>query len=118
MWDLYLASLHHLVKYFFAHDQQNFARMVPVYLSEMYALQERQSEVWDFFSNGNFCVNQIIVPFSAIGAYHGIEHENRAMKVTGGLQGLAYNTQALERLFLASPELNAIVEDLYLWKVR
>ena len=47
LWDSHLASLHHLVKYFFAHDQQNYARMVPVYLSEMYAVAERHSgNIW------------------------------------------------------------------------
>ena len=51
------------------------------------------------------------MPFSAIGADHGIEHENRAMKVMGGIRGLAYDHQALESFFLASPELNTIVED-------
>ena len=111
LWELHLASLHKLVKYFFAHDKQNYARMVPVYLSEMYALKGNHPEVWEFFLKGNFSVNKANVPFSAIGADHGIEHENRAMKVMGGIRGLAYDPQALERLFLASPELNTIVED-------
>ena len=56
----------------FAHNQQNYTRMAPVYLSEMYALQERL---------GNFSVNKISVPFSPIGADHGIEHENLTMEV-------------------------------------
>ena len=80
LWNLHLASLHNLVKYFFAHDKQNYARMVPVYLAEMYSLRDDEPQVWDFFSKGHFSVNKTNVPFSAIGAYHGIEHRNRAVK--------------------------------------
>ena len=46
-------------------------------------------------------MNKTNVPFSAIGADHGIEHENRAMKVMGGIRGLAYDPHALERLFFS-----------------
>ena len=101
LWELHISSLHKLVKYFFAHDKQIYARMVPVYLSEMYALKGNHPEVWEFFLKGNFSVNKTNVPFSAIGADHGIEHENRAMKVMGGIRGLAYDPQALERFFFS-----------------
>ena len=49
-WELHLSSLHELAKYFFVHDQQNYARMVPVYLAEMYALKEEEPEVWQFLA--------------------------------------------------------------------
>ena len=94
-WELHLSSLHLLTKYFFAHDQQSYARMVPVYLAEMYALKEKDPEVWQFLSEGNFSINKTDVPFCAIGADHGIEHENRAMKVMGGIRGLTDNAEAL-----------------------
>ena len=76
-------SLNGLVKYFFAHDLQNYTRMVPVYLSEMFAPKEQDPELWEYFKQGNFSVNKTRIPFSAIGADHGIEHKNRAMKVMG-----------------------------------
>ena len=43
---------------------------------------------------------EIDVPFSAIGVDHGIEHENRAMKVTGGIIRIANKENALERYLL------------------
>ena len=55
-----------LAKYFFVHDQQNYAHMVPVYLAEMYALKEEEPEVWQFLAQGNFCVSKSDVPFCAI----------------------------------------------------
>ena len=36
MLELHLASLHELVKHFFAFDMQNYARLTPVYLGEMF----------------------------------------------------------------------------------
>ena len=40
LWKLHLQSLHTLCPYFLALDMINFARMTPVYLSQMYALKE------------------------------------------------------------------------------
>lgn len=34
-WKLHLTSLEMFTKYFFSHDKINYARMIPVYLSEM-----------------------------------------------------------------------------------
>ena len=38
-WILHLNALHQMIPYFFAHDQLNYARLSPVYLSEMAAVQ-------------------------------------------------------------------------------
>ena len=40
IWDLHLTSLEQLAKSFFAFDIQNYARFTPVYLPQMYELQE------------------------------------------------------------------------------
>ena len=67
---------------------QNYARLTPVYLAEMFSLKEADPCTWNYFDKGYFCVNKSIVPHSAIGADHAIEHENRAMKVLGGIKGI------------------------------
>ena len=36
--DLHLASTHNLEKYYFVHNNHNYARMIPVYLAEMISL--------------------------------------------------------------------------------
>ena len=46
----------------------NYARMTPVYLSQMYELKVKDSETWEFLMNGYFSVNKTSVPFVAIGA--------------------------------------------------
>ena len=110
LWELHLKTLHALCPYFFAFDMINYARMTPVYLSQMFNLKQTDKNTWDLLSNGGFCVNKSKVPFTSIGADHGIEQENRALKVTGGIRGIAHNQQALNEYFLTTAEMGNIVE--------
>ena len=89
----------------------NYARMTPVYLSQMYELKVKDSETWEFFMNGYFSVNKTSVPFTAIGADHAIEHENRPMKVLGGIKGIANDINKLDKYFTIAPEINQIIQD-------
>ena len=92
-------------------DLQNYSRMVPVYLSEMFALKEQDPELWEYFKQGNFSINKTRIPFSAIGADRGIEHENRAMKVVGGIKGITTNKETVYRFAPVSPEINLMVKE-------
>ena len=110
LWELHLQSLHALRPYFFALDIINHARMTPIYLSQMYALKEKYSQTWEFISNGGFSVNKSKALFSSVGSDHGVEHENCALKVTGGIRAIAYSPQALDEYFLTTAEMGNIVE--------
>ena len=48
--------------------------------------------------NGYFSINKASVPFTAIGADHTVEHENRTMKVLGGIKGIANGIKNLENI--------------------
>ena len=98
-WNLHLASLNDLTKYFFALDKQKYARLVPVYLSEMQNLQNIDINVYNEFMSGNFSVNKNSVPFTAIGVDHALEHINRLMKVQGGIVGITLKQNARARFF-------------------
>ena len=111
-WELHLASLSAICKYFFALDQLKYARMVPLYLAEMTALEETDPDIWNEFKTGNFVVNKSNVPYSAVGPDHAIEHANRSMKVTGGLIGITLNENARNRFFLIAPELARLSDEI------
>ena len=113
LWELHLASLDKLCKYFFAHDKQKYARLVPLYLAEMTALQTTDPDIYEEFMAGNFAVNKNQIPFCAIGADHALEHINHIMKVTGGLVGITQNASARERFFLTAPELGRLAEEAH-----
>ena len=83
LWDLHLASLEAIIPYFLVHDLQNYARLIRVYIAQMWNIKIYEEGTWKFFENGNFSVNKIHFPFSAIGADHGIEQLNRELKVIG-----------------------------------
>ena len=85
-WNLHLQSLNALCPYFFAFDMLNYARMTPIYLAQMFELKEKEPDIWNLFDSGEFSVNKSGIPFTAIGTDHGIEQENRALKVTGGIK--------------------------------
>ena len=72
--------------------------MTPVYLLQMYKLKDEDADIWEFFMNGYFSINKTSVPFTAIGADHAIEHENRTMKVLGGIKGIANGIKNLENI--------------------
>lgn len=47
-----LSSVELFTKLFFAFDQINYARLTPVYLSEMFALKRNDPNKWNFFKMG------------------------------------------------------------------
>lgn len=110
-WDLHLTSLKLFVKYWFAHDMLNYARMIPVYLAEMEVLKNTEPDIYQEFQKGNWVVNKNgKVSFCAVGADNALEHINRAMKVSGGLIGITLNPAARKKYFLIAPELARLAE--------
>ena len=56
-WKLHLESLTAFTKYFFVHDKRNYARLIPLYLSEMQMLKETSPDIQNEFDKGNWVVN-------------------------------------------------------------
>ena len=91
---------------------QNYTRLTPVYLPEMFALKDTDSSIWNYFDKGHFCMNKSIVCHSGIRVDHAIEHENRAMKVLGVIKQITTNNRlALEQHFFIVSEMNTIVDE-------
>ena len=110
-WQLHLESLRALCKYLFVYDRQKYARMVPLYLAQMQKLEIEDPYIYDEFMAGNFSVNKSTIPFCTIGPDHAIEHENRVMKVCGGLKGITQQPAAMARWFLIAPELSRLASE-------
>ena len=112
-WLLHLSSLEMFIKYFFALDKLNYARMIPLYIAEMRELENSEPALWQEFLDGNWIVNKNAIPFCSIGADHALEHINRMMKVSGGIIGITLNESARARFFLVSPEVAKISADTF-----
>jgi hypothetical protein len=46
-WEGYLAASENLIKYFFAHDLLNYARLMSVHLAQMNALEKEDPATWE-----------------------------------------------------------------------
>ena len=57
-WNLHLSSLELMIPYFFVHDLQNYARLMPVYRAQMHGLKESDPTIWQYFHYGNFFCEQ------------------------------------------------------------
>ena len=110
-WMLHLDATETFVKYFFAHDKLNYARLLSVYLADMKALAKSDPEIWAEFMDGNWVVNKNINPFCAIGPDHALEQVNRMMKVLGGLIGITLSPLARAKFFLVAPGLARLAKE-------
>ena len=86
-WAMHLNALEQFTKYFFATDRLNYARMIPLYLSELLSLQKINPTLWEEFVSGNWVVNKSKIAVCALGADDALEQVNRWMKVAGALLG-------------------------------
>ena len=86
---------------FFAHDHLSYARMMPFYLHTMQQeAKEKLPNICEEFEKGNFCVTKGVAGFTSIGPDHGIEQENRELKVFGGIVGITQKDWSLDKNLL------------------
>ena len=77
----------------------------------MRKLETSDPDTWKALENGDFCVTKSSIPFCSIGPDHGIEQENRTMKVIGGITGITQKKATLDKFFLIVPELARLVNE-------
>lgn len=104
-WRLPLSSLNDFIKYFFVHDQLNYARLTPIYIATMLQLEHKDTESWEYLSD-NFSINKNGIPFTCIGSEHALEQNNKLMKINGGIVGITNNSTTLNRYCLIAPLFN------------
>ena len=65
-WKLHLTATAAMVPHFFSMDRINYARWLPVYLSDMNMLETSHPEVYKEFINGNHSVSHSKQPFAEV----------------------------------------------------
>jgi hypothetical protein len=58
-----MESIGSLTKYFVAHDHQNYARLLPLYISTMQETERQHPDLWAEFMKGNVCVTKGVAGF-------------------------------------------------------
>ena len=108
-WEGYLSSLENLIKYLFARDLLNYARLMPVHLAQMNALEEDDPETWDALKSGAFVVAKSDIAFTHLFTDQALEQEIKKLKGHGGMVGLSRDEAALDRLVTTTPHIARLV---------
>ena len=72
--------MNNFAKYFFAHDQLNYARLTPFYLAGMLELEGTDATSWTYLET-NYSIVKTSIPFVGIGSDHVMKQENKNLKV-------------------------------------
>ena len=81
-WEGYLAALENQIKYFFTHDLLNYARLMPLHIAQMNALEKDDPTTWEALKSGEFVVNKSEVPFTSLFTDQTLEQEIKELEKT------------------------------------
>jgi len=107
--ELYCDALSELIPYFFANNNINYARWLPIHLRDMMSLEQHHPQVASEFRNGNFVVHKSCREFSALAIDQAHEQANAVIKGDGGAIGVTEDPSALRRWMVAGPEVSHLV---------
>ena len=106
---LYCDTLSELIPFFFANNNINYARWLPIHLRDMMSLEQHHPQVAREFRSGNFEVNKSHREFSAFTIDQAHEQVNALINGDGGVIGVTENPSALRRWMVAGPEVSHLV---------
>ncbi len=106
---LYCQTLSELIPYFFANNNTNYARWLPIHPRDMLTLESIHPELAQEFKAGNFVVHKTNREFSALALDQSHEQANAIIKADGGAIGLTEDPSALRRWMVAGPEVSRLV---------
>ena len=106
---LYCQALPALIPYFFANNNTNYARWLPIHLRDMLTLEQRHPALHQEIMSGKSVVFQSKQPFSAMAIEQAHEHANTVIKPDGGAIGIIEDTSALRRWMVAGHEVSRLV---------
>jgi len=99
-----------LIKYFFAHDLLNCARLMPVHLAQMNALEHENLMKYETLKSEDFVLALSEIPFTRLFTDQTLEQEIIVLKRHGGMFGLSQDEAALDHLLVTSLHLYRVVK--------
>ena len=93
-------------------DRIKYRRMLSVYLSDMRALGERDSNIWLFFLDGRFSFQINHILGTAKGVDHAGEQESKKLKIEGRLVGITRRENSRNKFFLILHVVSEIEKEL------
>ena len=80
---LYCEALYKLIPYFFANNNNNYARWIPIHLNDMMSLDQKHPDIAHNLRLGHFTINKTCRSFSALQIDHAHEQNNSVIKGDG-----------------------------------
>lgn len=112
-WKLHLSATAAMIPHFYSMDRVNYARWLPVYISDMNMLESNHPDVYREFISGNHGVSRSKQPFAQVWTDMALEQSiNLDSKSKAGTVGIRTKENAVERWFLTSHERVAITKSL------
>ena len=108
---IYVQSCDELCSWFHALDHTNYARWLPVHVSDMVQLAHQNHERHAEFMKGNLVVQKSRRKFSLMAKDQAHELSNKILQTKGGAAGLYGNHEALMLFMLAGPDCARMVEE-------
>ena len=108
---LFIRTLESLLPYVFALIHVNCARWLPVFITDMKLLEEKQA-IFLEFCRGNFTVSKTGKAFSTIGFDHAHEQNKRTIKGDGGAIGITDNEIALPEWATCGPVISSMLREM------
>ena len=108
-WEGYLAALENIIKYFIVHVLLNYARLMPVHLARINALENDHTVTWEALKSGDFVVVKSDVAFTNLFTDQTLEQKIKMLKCHNGIVGLIQDIYALDRLITTTPHLSRII---------
>ena len=105
------SCIRRIVPWFFALGHTNYARWIPVHLSDMVALEDKHPDVFAEFMAGNFTVKKTTHAFAALAIDQAHEQNNASVKGDGGAVGLTDNPAALRRWMVSGPAMSRVIAE-------
>jgi len=106
---LYCQSPAELIPYFFANNNVNYARWLPIHYRDMVTLEQKHPQLAQEFQSGNFVVHKSSRQFSAMAIDQAHEQTNAVIKADGGVIGVTEDPSALRRWMIAGPQVSHLV---------
>jgi len=107
--ELYRQALTELIPKFFANNNMNYARWLPIHWQDMMSLDQQNPDVAREFHKGNFVIHKSEREFSALAIDQAHEQNNAVIKGDGEAVGLTEDPGALRRWMVAGLEVSRLV---------
>ena len=107
---LYCHALCRVIPFFFANNNVNYARRLPVHLKDMLSLEHKHPDVFQV-QTGKFVVFTSSRTFSAMANDQAHDQANAVIKGEGGAIGVTEDPSALRRWMVAGPEVSRLATE-------